>query len=184
MLIMEKLSKSQILQANPCFKLFISDLEHPGLVEGVPAPGSGWDWMSFKISSNPYHSEILCTEAVQPLGTHVNHLQCLKLASIKQGIRDRRAKPLKFDAEFAAWRWFADLEVKMSLAKISNVPGKAFLALLRINFKVEEPWSGCVFIPQSRPGPATHLSSAHPALRAPAPPSLLLVLAQFCHYLP
>ena len=34
--------------------------EQPGLVEGVPARGRGdWNWMIFKVSSNPNHSVIL-----------------------------------------------------------------------------------------------------------------------------
>ena len=34
--------------------------EHPGLVKGVPSHGrGGWDWMIFKVPSNPNHSMIL-----------------------------------------------------------------------------------------------------------------------------
>ena len=35
-------------------------LEHPGLVESVPAAGDG-SWMLFQILSNPNHSVVLCS---------------------------------------------------------------------------------------------------------------------------
>uniref|UniRef100_A0A8C3R2J7 Serine protease 55 n=1 Tax=Cyanoderma ruficeps TaxID=181631 RepID=A0A8C3R2J7_9PASS len=35
------------------------DSGQPGMVEGVPAHGSGWDGMSFKVRSNPNHFRIL-----------------------------------------------------------------------------------------------------------------------------
>ena len=35
------------------------DFGQPGLVEGVPAHGRGWNWMGFKVPSNPNQSGIL-----------------------------------------------------------------------------------------------------------------------------
>ena len=34
-------------------------LEQPGIVEGDPAHGRGWDGVGFKVPSNPNHSGIL-----------------------------------------------------------------------------------------------------------------------------
>lgn len=39
---------------------------------------------------------------VKTVETYVKDLKCLQFASIKQGFGDRRTKPLKLDAEFAA----------------------------------------------------------------------------------